>query len=247
MEGWIKIHRKIEDWEWASNPVMFYFWVKLLLIVNWEDKEWEGHLVERGSIMTSISKLASKLSLSPKQVRTCVDRLKKGKQIDVKTANKWTKITVCNYDDYQVFAETEGQTKGKQTGNQRATTKEDKKKEIYPPYISKDILSPLKGGTPLEDRQKSFYDSLIPFVAKYGREMIRDFYNYWSEPDRAAKPKMRFEKEKTWSLERRLETWNRNEAKFNSRTVKSKGERMWDTVKKNLAVLPFNEDGTINI
>ena len=39
--------------------------------------------------------------------------------------------------------------------------------------------------------------------------MIRDFYDYWSEPDRAAKPKMRWEKEKTWSLERRLERWKR--------------------------------------
>jgi len=242
MEGWIKIYRKIEDWEWASNPVMFYFWVKLLVIVNWEDKEWQGQTIERGSIITSITKLAAQLSLSPKQVRTCIDRLKKGEQIITKTANKWTKITICNYEDYQGCTETEGQTKGKQTGKQRATTKEIEEYKNIPP-LSKERVSPI------EDRQKKFYDSLLPFLDRYSKEMLREFYDYWSEPDRAKSPKMRWEKQQTWSLEGRLSTWSRNEDKFSKTKsgIKSRDQRMWEQVEKNLSRLPFNEDGSVNI
>jgi len=44
----------------------------------------------------------------------------------------------------------------------------------------------------------------------YTQEMLANFTSYWSEPNRAKKPKMRWETEKTWSLERRLALWARN-------------------------------------
>lgn len=68
----------------------------------------------------------------------------------------------------------------------------------------------------IEDRQKAFYDTLRPYVNKYPKEMLRAFYDWWSEPNRS-KTKMRVELEKTWDLSRRLATWNRKdeERKFN--------------------------------
>lgn len=36
------------------------------------------------------------------------------------------------------------------------------------------------------------------------------FIRYWTEPDRGYKPKMRFEKQSTWSTEGRLATWRDN-------------------------------------
>ena len=58
----------------------------------------------------------------------------------------------------------------------------------------------------LEKRNKSFYESLVPFVETYGKELIRAFYDYWTEPNKS-KTKMRFELEKTWDVKRRLNTW----------------------------------------
>lgn len=127
--GWIKIHRSIEEWEWESDPLMYYFWVRLLVKVNHEDKEWKGEIIPRGSMVTSLSKMATEFHLSVKQVRVFLARLTKGKQIVTETTNKWTKITICKYDDYQVVGQAEGQTKGKQSESNRATTKEEKKKE----------------------------------------------------------------------------------------------------------------------
>ena len=59
-------------------------------------------------------------------------------------------------------------------------------------------------------RKDSFYQSLVPFVGQYPKEMIRAFYDYWSEINRSG-TKMRYELEKTWELPRRLVTWANRE------------------------------------
>lgn len=62
-------------------------------------------------------------------------------------------------------------------------------------------------------RQGEFYKSLIPFVEQYGKEMIRDFYDHWSEPNKG-KTKFLMEMKPTWDLKKRLSTWERNQHKF---------------------------------
>ncbi|MBD9092290.1 MAG: hypothetical protein EGQ20_07160 [Bacteroides oleiciplenus] len=55
-------------------------------------------------------------------------------------------------------------------------------------------------------RKDEFYQTLVPFVDKYGKEMIRAFFEYWSELTRTG-TKMRFEKQTTWEVGKRLATW----------------------------------------
>lgn len=59
----------------------------------------------------------------------------------------------------------------------------------------------------LKRRQEQFYNSLVPFLDKYNKSLLRSFYDYWSEPNKS-RTKMRFELEKTWELSRRLRTWS---------------------------------------
>lgn len=59
-------------------------------------------------------------------------------------------------------------------------------------------------------RKDSFYQSLVPFVGKYPKEIIRAFFDYWSELNKSG-TKMRYELEKTWELPRRLATWANRE------------------------------------
>jgi hypothetical protein len=66
----------------------------------------------------------------------------------------------------------------------------------------KEILS-------FSDRQKSFKEDLIQYVELYGKDMVRSFYDYWSEPTQTGIEKMRFELERTWKVESRLRTWQR--------------------------------------
>ena len=123
MEGWIKLYRQTIKWEWYQDANVFRLFIHLLLMANSEDKEWRGITIKRGQLFTSVQHLCIDLKLTAKQIRIAMDKLEKGKQIDVKGASNGTMITIYKYDTYQSNAETEGQTKGKQQGIKRATNK----------------------------------------------------------------------------------------------------------------------------
>ena len=86
---------------------------------------------------------------------------------------------------------------------------EKRKKEPKPPK-KQDAHSAI------EARKEDFYTSLVPFVTTYGRDMIRSFFDYWSEFNRS-QTKMRFELERTWQTSRRLATWASRDNNFKSR------------------------------
>ena len=65
-------------------------------------------------------------------------------------------------------------------------------------------------------RRDEFYNSLVPYVERYGKEMIRAFFDYWSELNKS-ETKMRFETNKTWEVAKRLATWF-NKEKFNGKS-----------------------------
>lgn len=67
---------------------------------------------------------------------------------------------------------------------------------------------------PLKERQHDFGVSLAQYLEKYPKEMIRAFYDYWSEPNQA-QTKMRCEMMDTWSTAGRLATWARKDKNFN--------------------------------
>ena len=100
--GYIKLFRKLREWEWYSEPSMLTLWVHLLLSANWEDTEWRGVFIPRGSFITSLRALASETGLSVSQIRLCLNRLKASGQISVQASNKYRVISISKYDDYQV-------------------------------------------------------------------------------------------------------------------------------------------------
>lgn len=65
----------------------------------------------------------------------------------------------------------------------------------------------------IDDRKLKFALTLEPFLEKYGRPLLKEFYEYWTEPNKSG-TKFKQEMEKTWSLERRLTTWDNNDRKF---------------------------------
>jgi len=57
--------------------------------------------IERGSFITSFAKLAKSLDVSDKFVRNMIRRLETAGQITTIRTHRFTKITICKYDDYQ--------------------------------------------------------------------------------------------------------------------------------------------------
>lgn len=74
----------------------------------------------------------------------------------------------------------------------------------------------------IKERTENFKNEIIQFKDKYGVEMLKSFFNYWSEPNKS-KTKMRFELQKTWDTSKRLVTWSKNESNFNSGKPKTLG------------------------
>lgn len=68
----------------------------------------------------------------------------------------------------------------------------------------------------INGRKLKFASTLEPFLQKYGKEMLDEFYKYWTEPNKS-NTKFRQELEKTWDLSRRLETWAKNDKGFNKK------------------------------
>lgn len=66
----------------------------------------------------------------------------------------------------------------------------------------------------IDSRKLKFASTLEPFIEIYGKDLLNDFYKYWTEPNKS-KTKFRQELEKTWDLERRLGTWAKNDKNFN--------------------------------
>ena len=80
----------------------------------------------------------------------------------------------------------------------------------------------------IDDRKLKFADTLKPFLSTYGRDMLSDFYKYWTEPNKSGS-KFKQEMQKTWDVSRRLETWSRND--FNKKKPDQKQELVQQTIK----------------
>lgn len=101
LKGFIKLHRKLVAWGWyQDNPVKCVF-LHLLLIANFTDAEWRGRTLKAGQLVTSIKKLSADLGFSEQQIRTALEKLKSTREITVESTNRFSIITVVNWEEYQ--------------------------------------------------------------------------------------------------------------------------------------------------
>lgn len=136
MSGWIKIHRKILDWEWYDDSNTFRLFMHLILKANHKDKKYRGIIVKTGSIITGRELLSMETGLSIQQVRTCLERLKSTNEITINSSKQGTIIQIVKYKDYQLA--TNDLTTNQPENNQQVTTNKNEKNEksmfIAPTY-----------------------------------------------------------------------------------------------------------------
>ena len=106
-EGWISLHRQIQDsFLWQDKPFgMGQAWVDLLLLAYHEDtkKVWRGELKEykRGTVNVSISFLAERWGWSWRRVKRFLKLLENDGMITQSVTRRDTVIFLTNYDVYQ--------------------------------------------------------------------------------------------------------------------------------------------------
>lgn len=107
--GWVKLHRKLLEWEWYGDAHMVHLLVHLLLTATHEDRKYKGLTIKRGQLVTTIKELAEALGASETSTRRRMKRLKSGGFLTIKVAHRITTITICNYDSYQTKEKSSGE------------------------------------------------------------------------------------------------------------------------------------------
>ena len=114
MDGWIKLHRQIQDnIIWQEKPFhKALAWIDLLLLANHKDKKVlidnEVVIIERGQLHTSILKLADRWGWNRKTVSSFLNLLENEEMITQKRTARGTTLTIVNYGFYQNDGTTDG-------------------------------------------------------------------------------------------------------------------------------------------
>ena len=74
------------------------------------------------------------------------------------------------------------------------------------------------------------------FSYDYPKEMLQEFYDYWSEPSKTGK--LRKDMQKTWCTSRRLKTWAKRSKQYNKGT--SKIDKQLDSYQKAIQIIKNN-------
>ena len=102
--GFVAFPRGLTAWEWYDDPNTCRLFFHLMLTANWEPKNWHGIVIEPGSRVASLSRLASETGLTIQNIRTSLERLKSTGYLTIKSTNKysvisinhWLEVTGCN-------------------------------------------------------------------------------------------------------------------------------------------------------
>ena len=178
-----------------GNANMEHFFLYLLLESN------------DGVLQKSYAEIENDTGLSVQTIRNCLAKFKQA-EICLTDTNKVTRrgttrnvlqITVCDIERYITSKKPKKQAKNKDDdkGEQPKTAITVAEKQVN-----------------MEQRKKDFGLTLQPYVEQYGRQMLSDFFRYWTEPNKSG-TKMKFELERTWSIAGRLATWAGNQRVFN--------------------------------
>ena len=145
--GWIKLHRSIIESKVFANAELLKLFVLCLANANYEDRwvDVDGQtkplLIKRGQFITGRFALHAqyyqnkkrKSQKKPISVWRWLESLAEMQVLELETHNKFTLVTVCNYDTYQNRSDENDQQDDQQMINRRSTddqqmitTKKDK-------------------------------------------------------------------------------------------------------------------------
>lgn len=128
-KSYIKLFRDILQWSWYSDTPTFRVFLHLLLTANFADKKWRNIIIKRGERVISYRKLANSLKLSIRQTRTAIDHLKSTHEVTCTSTNKYTIVSILNYDKYQINRQTNDNPANNQSTNERQQDKNDNKND----------------------------------------------------------------------------------------------------------------------
>ena len=102
---------------------------------------------------------------------------------------------------------------GSKGGKRKVANATKRKRTLKDVAILADNDNDSDNDSVIDKKKSEFKNSLTPFLEIYGRDMLNDFFAYWTEPNKS-KTKLKWELNDTWDVSRRLKTWAKNDLKF---------------------------------
>ena len=96
--GWIRLHRKILNWELYRDPNAFRVYIHFLLNANYEDSKWKNIVIKAGDYCFTYDALAGNLGLTVRQIRFAIDKLKKCQNIVTRVSGRFQVVSIVKYN-----------------------------------------------------------------------------------------------------------------------------------------------------
>lgn len=129
--GYVKMYRKLEDWEWYDDLKLVGFFVHLLLSANFNENRYHGYKIPRGSLVFGRKSAAKRFGVGERSIRTMLTKLKATNEVTIKTTNRFSIVCIVNYEKYQettTSKTTNQQSHKRPTTDQQPTTLKEVKK-----------------------------------------------------------------------------------------------------------------------
>lgn len=122
--GYMKLFRKISEWEWYDDPVTFKVFLHFLITARWQDGSWHGIEIKRGEVLESLPSIAQKNGLTVQNVRTAIQHLLNTNSITIRKAGRCHVYSVYEYEKYQGKHDYQQESNREVTENQQESNRE---------------------------------------------------------------------------------------------------------------------------
>ena len=208
------LNRNLVDWEWYTDVNTSKVFLHCLLKVNYSAKRWQGTLIKKDEFVTSYEKLAIETGLTISKVRTALSKLHSTKDIYIETTNSFTRIGVLNINKYVA----ESIQEQIDTSNNKSVSMPNSKLLTGNTQTNDNHLATTNTNN-IINRKKIFREKVFA-NSQYNKELLNDFFNYWSETDRDEKC-MKYENQDFFEIGKRLLKWKKNEKRNYGKTIAS--------------------------
>ena len=214
-QGWIITHRKLRESSFYKDSQAVHLWIHLLISANHKDAQIvrgnKVYEVKRGQLITGRKLLSSETGINESKLQRLLKVFEKCHMIEQQTNSVNRLVSIINYDQYQT---SEQQVNSKRTASeQQVNTNNNDNNKNNDKQLNRNIRANTSATKTIEQREKEFYSQISEHWKKSHPEMpkeeVRNFFDYWTERGDNDK-KMRYEKERTFGISRRMTTWKKN-------------------------------------
>lgn len=101
MEGWIKLHSKIREWQHYSEPTVLVVFIDILLSANYKQTYFRGYPIKKGQSFISVESIMEHTLLSRATVLRAIKKLVESGEIKREKKQSWTLTTITKFSKYQ--------------------------------------------------------------------------------------------------------------------------------------------------